>query len=363
LATTYKTVQTYECDGIQRIFTFPFDYLRTSFVKCSLDALEQVNGTDYSVPASLKQVEFSSAPAAGVILKIYRETTTDHLVTWADASVLRAKDLTVFEVQLLHVAEETKDAVQAGGMALDDIDGKWQGGLHVIKDLLDPENPGDAVTLRYLESAKGAVITAKDTAITKAAEASLSAEAASASELAARMSEVNAEDSETVATTKATESSLSASTATTKAAEASASAISALASKDASAISETNAALSAAQAATFDPSLYATKAQQAWQTPTLLNGWVQFGAPYPTVQYYKDSIGVVHLRGCVKSGTIGIPITVLPVGYRPGYSCSFSTPSNTGVGIMVVQTDGTIMPAVGSNSSLLLDGISFRVEG
>ena len=39
-------------------------------------------------------------------IKIYRVTTTKPLVGWADASVLKAADMTVQSTQLLHLAEE-----------------------------------------------------------------------------------------------------------------------------------------------------------------------------------------------------------------------------------------------------------------
>lgn len=106
----------------------------------------------------------------------------------------------------------------------------------------------------------------------------------------------------------------------------------------------------------------ASATQQSWQMPTLIDSWVAFGAPYPAPQYFKDSIGMVHLRGAIKNGTIGSSAATLPAGYRPGYNCSFSVPSNVGAGIIVVQTDGSLVPIAGSNSSFLLDGASFRAE-
>lgn len=46
------------------------------------------------------------------------------------------------------------------------------------------------------------------------------------------------------------------------------------------------------------------------------NSWANFGAPYNTAGYFKDSSGVVHLKGLVNgSGTT--VIFTLPAGYRP----------------------------------------------
>ncbi|MDT8900653.1 phage tail fiber protein [Anaeroselena agilis] len=105
----YNAQITYATDGSQTTFSFPFDYLRKTFIYCTSNGVALVYGTHYTVLD--KEVEFASAPAAGT-LRIQRRTSTDPLVSWADASVLRALDLTVFEVQCLHLAEETADAVK-----------------------------------------------------------------------------------------------------------------------------------------------------------------------------------------------------------------------------------------------------------
>lgn len=104
---SYSNVSvTYTADGTQTVFSFPFDYLRKAFVYVEADgnALEQ--GTDFSVYE--KTVVFTEAPAEGTTLRIFRETETIPLVSWADASVLKAKDMTIQQVQVLHILEEYK---------------------------------------------------------------------------------------------------------------------------------------------------------------------------------------------------------------------------------------------------------------
>ena len=59
----------------------------------------------------------------------------------------------------------------------------------------------------------------------------------------------------------------------------------------------------------------ANKAQEAWITPTLLNGWVQHTS-FENVAYMKDDMGFVHLRGGVSSGAIATLLLTLPSGYR-----------------------------------------------
>lgn len=66
-----------------------------------------------------------------------------------------------------------------------------------------------------------------------------------------------------------------------------------------------------------------------WQTPTLLNSWVNYGGTNATAAYRKHG-GSVYLQGVVKSGTAAT-IMQLPVGYRPLASIAFLVPcSDTG---------------------------------
>lgn len=110
MATDRKTVFTFDGDGVQTIFAFPCDYLRKTFMMGKVGGTILSYSTDYTVTD--KQMEFVVAPPVGTgNVVIYRETTTDRLVAWADASVLRASDMTLFEVQMLHLAEETSDKV------------------------------------------------------------------------------------------------------------------------------------------------------------------------------------------------------------------------------------------------------------
>ena len=66
--------------------------------------------------------------------------------------------------------------------------------------------------------------------------------------------------------------------------------------------------------------LYAPKTQQAWLTPTLINGATNYNATdYYGVSYYKDTLGVVHLRGVVNVTGTGWAnrFMNLPVDYKP----------------------------------------------
>jgi len=99
--------------------------------------------------------------------------------------------------------------------------------------------------------------------------------------------------------------------------------------------------------------------QEAWHTPTFQNGWVNFGGPYNSAGYFKDSLGIVHLRGLVKSGSD--TIFTLPTGYRPPKRelQAVQTNPNT-IGRIDILADGQVLMYAGSNSWISLDGITFR---
>ena len=102
--------------------------------------------------------------------------------------------------------------------------------------------------------------------------------------------------------------------------------------------------------------------------PAFQNSWVNYGesAPYgtyPNAGFYKDPSGRVHLRGVVKSGSVGnYAIFTLPAGYRPSGLMSFMGWSGSGAGFALVQDDGNVKLLTGYNSDWSLDQISFRAE-
>jgi len=65
------------------------------------------------------------------------------------------------------------------------------------------------------------------------------------------------------------------------------------------------------------PANFASKFQEDWIRPTLLNGWSSVGVR--TLRYYKDNFGTVHIAGLIGGG-VNTPSTLLftlPEGYRP----------------------------------------------
>jgi microcystin-dependent protein len=110
---------------------------------------------------------------------------------------------------------------------------------------------------------------------------------------------------------------------------------------------------------------------EAWHTigsagePAFQNSWTNYGsAPSVSVAaFYRDPLGVVYLKGVVKSGTVGsVPVFTLPVGYRPIERRSYAVLSNGALAIALVQPNGQVQVVSGSNNDVSLDVISFRAE-
>jgi hypothetical protein len=101
--------------------------------------------------------------------------------------------------------------------------------------------------------------------------------------------------------------------------------------------------------------------------------WGYAWGQWPNPQYFKDSSGVVHLRGAVKcNGTCTSSSLMfrLPAGYRPAVNAvvpAISSADQYGAGVFQrvnVQTDGWFSRATGQGGTawVSLDGISFRAE-
>jgi hypothetical protein len=99
---------------------------------------------------------------------------------------------------------------------------------------------------------------------------------------------------------------------------------------------------------------------EQYYTPTLTNSWVNFGGGYTSARYWRDALGVVHLEGTIKSGTIGTVAMVLPAGFRPAGTMACHVLSNDALGRVTIETNGQVTPAIGSNTWVSLDGISFK---
>lgn len=102
--------------------------------------------------------------------------------------------------------------------------------------------------------------------------------------------------------------------------------------------------------------------EASWTAPTLTNSWVNVGAGFGTAGYRKDAHGFVHIKGAIKSGTIGQAAFTLPTGYRPEASCRFACVSNSAFGSLTITSAGVVTPNAGTTASFMLDGVNFLAE-
>lgn len=99
--------------------------------------------------------------------------------------------------------------------------------------------------------------------------------------------------------------------------------------------------------------------------PAFEDSWVNYSVTYNSCGFMKDTMGFVHLKGLVKSGTYGISgvIFTLPTGYRPLRYWIIANTNNGSADEMRIASDGRVIPyGATSNGWVSLDGITFRAE-
>ena len=103
-------------DGSTTQFNLQFPFLSRSHVKVVIDGVTKVLNTDYTIDQTTGRLTFSSAPAAGASISIYRLTpraTGDRAVVFRDPSNLKADDLNNADLQQLYILQELLDRAQA----------------------------------------------------------------------------------------------------------------------------------------------------------------------------------------------------------------------------------------------------------
>jgi hypothetical protein len=97
------------------------------------------------------------------------------------------------------------------------------------------------------------------------------------------------------------------------------------------------------------------------------NGTTQEGE-FSTTAFYKDSQGVVHLKGTLSTSTDATVAFTLPSGYRPSQALSLpvgSVESTRGGGTMTIRPNGEVLPDCTPGGTSVchpgIDGLTFRV--
>ena len=267
IATKLLSSVTYTATGTQTTFSIPFDYLRKTFIHVVVDDKEITDG----VSIEDRTIVFTSAPTKDATITIYRSTPTERLVAWGDATILKARDMTISEVQQLHIIEESQDWSKSNSITLNDEETAWQGRGYPLSNVADPTDTQDVVTKNYLENVKDSFTitmnSIKTTTQQYADEAKVIvtnyAGSAATSATNASNSASNAENSATNAKTYATNAASSATAAATSATNASNSATAAQSASSTSSNFATSARSSANEALTYrnNASTYADNAK------------------------------------------------------------------------------------------------------
>jgi hypothetical protein len=139
-------------DGVNRVFTVPFNYLSQAHVSVTVDGV-QVPFTWLTTSV----VQLNTVPAAGTIVERTRSTPiTAVLADFADSSTLTEGDLDIATLQELYINQESRDIAEKGLTALDakalklTTDGTYDALNHRIKNVADPVAPQDVATKNWV---------------------------------------------------------------------------------------------------------------------------------------------------------------------------------------------------------------------
>jgi|GEM_PF-3678079 len=99
--------------------------------------------------------------------------------------------------------------------------------------------------------------------------------------------------------------------------------------------------------------------------PTFQNSFTNYNNGYTTVGYFKDKMGMVHLKGMVThtGDPDGLVVFTLPIGYRPGSGERvFMAYNSDTVSRVDILANGNVVVSAGVTGWLSLDGIYFRAD-
>jgi len=242
-------------DNTKVTYSFPFQYLKKKFVKVDVTSTDNTvatltYGVDYTVTDL--SITLTAALEVGKTLTIYRETDTDSIVSWNDGSILLAADMSLSDVQMLHLQEEQQDYLKTHSIRTETTaynETVFDANSHRIHNVADPIDAQDAVTKNYMESVQSGFVQ-QNTALKN--ETTKQASAATVSATNAKTSETNSKTSETNAATSAAAAKVSETNSKTSETNAKTSETNAATSETAAATSEANAKTSEANAKTSE---------------------------------------------------------------------------------------------------------------
>jgi hypothetical protein len=145
-------------DGTTNKFYFGFDYINKHFVKVQVGAGSSplTYLTDYTVDD--RSVTLTDTPAVGVAIRVYRETPSDRIVEWADGAFIKASQMTLENLQLLHLMEEAHDYPILNSLTNYPDGFNFNALGHRITNVKDPKDSSDVVTKHYMESVQNGFV-------------------------------------------------------------------------------------------------------------------------------------------------------------------------------------------------------------
>lgn len=141
---------TYRKSEASTLFDIPFDYLSKKFVNVELVGEVLEYGVHYDFLDKTRIRFLTGQVPAGTAVRLSRTTDpSSRLVSWRDASVLKASDLELSQLQLLHIAEEVRILAEASMQP--SLTGEWDAqGKRIIR-LGAPLQDTDATTLQWVK--------------------------------------------------------------------------------------------------------------------------------------------------------------------------------------------------------------------
>ncbi len=175
------TQNTYSANGSTVLYSFTFPYLENTDIKVSLDG---VITTAYTL-ANATTIQFTTAPTAGVAVRIFRETDdSDLAATFYPGSAIRSQDLNENFTQNLYVTQESNREAELANQKADFTATVAAGAVTTANSAVSTANTATA-TANSASSAASAAVTTANTASTNASAAVTTANTASTNATAA----------------------------------------------------------------------------------------------------------------------------------------------------------------------------------
>ena len=101
-----------------------------------------------------------------------------------------------------------------------------------------------------------------------------------------------------------------------------------------------------------------------WTNVTYQNSWADFSTTFYGMSYFKDSIGMVHLRGAAhNASSSGAIIFALPAGFRPIKQITFACDNGSGTyQLGNITSVGNVFLPTASTNMFISSEIVFMAE-